>query len=31
MPSYYATEMLDPKQGTFVTGVATDLDDDGLY
>ena len=31
MDSYYQTEMLDPKQGTFVTGKATDLDDDGLY
>jgi len=31
MPSYYQTEMLDPKQGTFVTGKATELDDDGMY
>jgi len=31
MDSYYQTEMLDPKQGTFVTGKATELDDDGLY
>ena len=31
MESYYQTEMLDPKQGTFVTGKATELDDDGLY
>ena len=31
MPSYYNTEMLDPKAGTFVDGIATELDDDGLY
>ena len=31
MDSYYKTEMLDPKSGTFVTGTATELDDDGLY
>jgi len=29
MPSYYQTEMLDPKSGTFINN--TDLDDDGLY